>query len=604
MNLSCLINFKVPTSRASIEREWKNCLKMRLMDASEAECESIWRANNASIRHANLQITQEEKVMSVFYCQHANLFDEKDLFKRRGSLSSTSSLTALVKKVWINTLRFFSLNHHLKEIENRSFFDIARSLRRLVKWTPIISFLLVNSYTINFLTQTFAVTTLAAQAIIVAASVSFCFISIFLIHKYAERSLHQSLGDAKIGGIQVQNLVHIIKERGCISEIGREEDLHALAQALTPEGACVALLGDTGWGKTELISLLANRIALQKAPGLKDKAIFLVNAANLNSNFIEAFKRHIRSRENEVILCIDEAHGIFSKGISDLLKNAWVGATPPRLLFITTNDMYQEYFNKECDGSWSSRLAARIAIEPLQEEALKIILFNRLCSKMPWCDLKPEIITPFALLAKSLSLRETITLLDLFAIDFQAFQHKPNQLHNLRQQAQARKLQFEEAIFGKSIQELDNFQKLQELTKEYESAKQALETEQKRFEDLRTRVQRLCVLASIEKRWQALTKAYWQAHSRSLDDCDYNILLANTYWAQQCFNKLKQKLQSQEIKSPTLEDISNWIQRRQIPLERSLRRGKPKIPPLSAQEKVRFPLDSNRSISPPGLAST
>ncbi|HZO73617.1 MAG TPA: AAA family ATPase [Ktedonobacteraceae bacterium] len=169
--------------------------------------------------------------------------------------------------------------------------------------------------------------------------------------------------------------------------IGREKEIRLLMQTLMlKDRNNPILIGDSGVGKTTIVSGLAQRIIEGKVPPeLRDKRLIELSASSLvagtkyRGEFEERLLKVLEEAENSgnIILFIDEMHLLIGTGraadgsidAAGILKPALAGGRL-RCIGATTP---QEYRTIEKDAAMERRLRPVMIEEPSSEEALKIL---------------------------------------------------------------------------------------------------------------------------------------------------------------------------------------------------------------------------------------
>lgn len=168
--------------------------------------------------------------------------------------------------------------------------------------------------------------------------------------------------------------------------IGRENEIRLLMEILCKKSKSNAMLvGPPGVGKTALVNGLAQLIAEDKAPVLKNSKIYSVDIGSMvagtgvRGEFEERLKTVIKEAENQpgTILFIDEIHTVLSAGKTDgaldaanMLKPA-LASGAIKMIGSTTFDEYRQYIEK--DPAFARRFVKINVSEPTIEDAITML---------------------------------------------------------------------------------------------------------------------------------------------------------------------------------------------------------------------------------------
>ncbi|MDQ2903788.1 MAG: AAA family ATPase [Chloroflexota bacterium] len=201
----------------------------------------------------------------------------------------------------------------------------------------------------------------------------------------------QELGGARGGNSVLERLGRDLTKQASMKQlpplIGREKELRQLMQALMlKDRNNPILIGDSGVGKTTIVSGLAQRMIDGKVPSeLRGKRLIELSASSLvagtkyRGEFEERLLKVLEEAESNgnIILFIDEMHLLIGTGraadgsidAAGILKPALAGGRL-RCIGATTP---QEYRTIEKDAAMERRLRPIIIEEPSPEEALAIL---------------------------------------------------------------------------------------------------------------------------------------------------------------------------------------------------------------------------------------
>ncbi|KCZ79865.1 hypothetical protein H312_02736 [Anncaliia algerae PRA339] len=168
--------------------------------------------------------------------------------------------------------------------------------------------------------------------------------------------------------------------------IGRENEIRLAMEILCKKSKSnVMLVGPPGVGKTALVNGLAQLIAEDKAPVLKNSKIYsvdigsMVAGSGVRGEFEERLKSVIKEAESQpgTILFIDEIHTVLSAGKTDgaldaanMLKPALAGGSI-KMIGSTTFDEYRRYIEK--DPAFARRFVKINVTEPSIEDAVTML---------------------------------------------------------------------------------------------------------------------------------------------------------------------------------------------------------------------------------------
>ena len=146
-------------------------------------------------------------------------------------------------------------------------------------------------------------------------------VALALLNKYHQSQLPLQLSNGFV------NLTRAAEQGQLPPVIGRHAEVEGIVDCLgnlDRNSRKPLLIGQSGVGKTEIVSLLAQEIASGKHTELQGKQIYSINtAALLDSGMVrgghsytrlQVLLREIKGKEDDVILFFDEVHSIFARG--------------------------------------------------------------------------------------------------------------------------------------------------------------------------------------------------------------------------------------------------------------------------------------------------
>ncbi len=184
------------------------------------------------------------------------------------------------------------------------------------------------------------------------------------------------------------SLTQRAKEGSIDPLVGRSRELNRVIQILNrrqKNNPC--LIGEPGVGKTAIAEGLAMKIVEKDVPyKLLDKEVYLLDLTALvaGTQFRGQFESRIRGlieeirRLKNIILMVDEVHGIVSAGDADGAMNAANIMKPAlsrgeiQIIGATTLEEYRKYIEK--DSALERRFQPVMVDEPSFEEAVEVIL--------------------------------------------------------------------------------------------------------------------------------------------------------------------------------------------------------------------------------------
>lgn len=174
------------------------------------------------------------------------------------------------------------------------------------------------------------------------------------------------------------DLTKLAKDELLKPVIGRKKELRQIEIDLSRRDKNnVVLIGEGGVGKSAIIEGLANSIASNDIPSLKNRRILQFNLKELFStvsgNYDRAILRLIEEmkKEKDVILFIDEIHMLgLVKNLTDTLKPV-MARSDFRIIGATTPGEWFQYL--ENDSALVRRFEKVLIDEPSIEDAIKII---------------------------------------------------------------------------------------------------------------------------------------------------------------------------------------------------------------------------------------
>lgn len=172
--------------------------------------------------------------------------------------------------------------------------------------------------------------------------------------------------------------------------VAREQEIEDLIKALSSHQRAI-IVGKTGVGKTELVKLLAQRIASGKVPEfLKDKTLFQLNTAEFADvtgiEKLRTLQSKLLNFENKVILFFDEVHVACkpeNKNLGDFLKTF----SQRYMTIAATTD--EEYQHVSTDGAFSGRFC-KLEVNPSNDEQTATIVFEYFRRLLPNIEISLE----------------------------------------------------------------------------------------------------------------------------------------------------------------------------------------------------------------------
>lgn len=486
----------------------------------------------------------------------------------------------LFTKIWHNTLRLFTRNSMAKEVENRHFFNINEASIKIFDIARSIGFIAINKYTIELIVAAIGISTSLAYIVTIACVVTVIAAAVFFINRYAERVLVKPLDP----GPNFDNLTKRMAESIPMSENGRYAELDKLETALFSPGAEVGITGNKGCGKSELIKLLAQRIAHGNCSNhLKEKQVYYINGADLKSGYLNKLREDIKGREEDVILCIDEAHAIFPS-CSQTLKTFCAGSAKPRIIYVTTELEFIKTFAAEEDGSWLSRINPILELTAINRDDLRTILRDKLQNRLPWIDVSLDLVEPFADIAKE-DLRTAVKYLDFFAAQFlktinssetlsAAIERKANLEARLSEISSTQK--FSEWIGGAAGYEI---------SREISEVEKTIAEERTKLEQRKERQKKYEEIHLLQKKWQSKIYSYSRESQKVSKQEKEKHLFASCLWASEVFESKKRELSHGLTTSINLKEIQDSIENQSASRARIAREGKKQIKGTTARTK-------------------
>lgn len=550
--------YPTPKVEASIKEQkplWKKQFSA-LLD-SHSNLDTLWGKSLRLTQNSRFhpESDQLDHIKSALAYLPRHCANPQSALKSRNH--TTRTLNELVTKIWHNTLRLFTWSYQTKDLEYRHFFSLGDLSIKIIDLTKIVSALVINQYTIDLVCSTLCISTSAAYIATAATVVILFCTTIFFINRYAERVLAKPLKDPTFG--DTVNLTMLMQQSPLLSESGRKRELDELEGALVSPTAEVGIIGEKGCGKSELVKLLAQRIAQNScAPHLKEKQIYCVNGAQVNRSYLERLRETIKGHEEEVILCIDESHGIFKTQADQILKTLGMGGPKPRVIYITTKKYFETTFLAEEDGSWLSRIHPTIEIEPINSRDLHLILLQRFQNHLPWIKISSEIIQPFIEIAQT-DLRKAIKDIDLFAAHFLQKINSSEDLAKLgEEKAEAETKLTNLSLNGNYHVWLTQEESL-ELTSTIRRCNHKITQERKKLFERQNQQKRYQALDLLQKKWQSKTLNYAQNSKLSTNHENEKQLYAACLWAGEVFELKKKNLSEGLITQIKSEEIQDWL---------------------------------------------
>lgn len=168
--------------------------------------------------------------------------------------------------------------------------------------------------------------------------------------------------------------------------IGRVEETRSIIEILAKKKKSNPMLvGPAGVGKTAIVNGLAQLIAKDEAPGLKNYRIYEVDVGGMVANtgvrgeFEDRVRKIIKEAEEtpNIILFIDEIHTVINAGstsgaldFSNILKPS-LAAGKIKIIGATTHDEYRKYL--ESDAAFARRFVKITINEPNVDDSITMI---------------------------------------------------------------------------------------------------------------------------------------------------------------------------------------------------------------------------------------
>ena len=185
-----------------------------------------------------------------------------------------------------------------------------------------------------------------------------------------------------------RDLTNLASQNKLDPVIGRDEEIRRIIQVLCRRTKNnPVLIGEPGVGKTAIVEGLAQRIITDDVPGnLKGRKLLaldmgsLVAGTKFRGEFedrIKALLKEIRSRQDQIILFIDELHTVVGAGAaegsvdaSNMLKPA-LARGELHCIGATTLNEYRKYIEK--DAALERRFQTVLVNEPSVEDTIAIL---------------------------------------------------------------------------------------------------------------------------------------------------------------------------------------------------------------------------------------
>ena len=185
-----------------------------------------------------------------------------------------------------------------------------------------------------------------------------------------------------------RDLTNLASQNKLDPVIGRDEEIRRIIQVLCRRTKNnPVLIGEPGVGKTAIVEGLAQRIITDDVPGnLKGRKLLaldmgsLVAGTKFRGEFedrIKALLKEIRSRQDQIILFIDELHTVVGAGAaegsvdaSNMLKPA-LARGELHCIGATTLNEYRKYIEK--DAALERRFQTVLVSEPSVEDTIAIL---------------------------------------------------------------------------------------------------------------------------------------------------------------------------------------------------------------------------------------
>jgi len=172
--------------------------------------------------------------------------------------------------------------------------------------------------------------------------------------------------------------------------VAREKEIEDLINALSSHERAI-IVGPTGVGKTELVKLLAQRIASDNVPEfLKGKVLFQLNTAEFSGVMgiqkLREIQNALEGYEKQVILFFDEIHVACkpeNKNLGDFLKTF----SQRYMTIAATTD--KEYQHVTTDGAFSGRFS-KVDVTPTNEEQTETVVFEYFRRLLPNVEISSE----------------------------------------------------------------------------------------------------------------------------------------------------------------------------------------------------------------------
>lgn len=210
--------------------------------------------------------------------------------------------------------------------------------------------------------------------------------------KSSERAHNKNVADLSLGDDETRTTTHLDKfgvnltslasngKLGAI--IGRDDEIRNIIRLLSRSTKNnPVVIGEAGVGKTAVIEGLAHRIVKGDVPKtLQNAQLYsldltsLVAGAKMRGEFEERFRgvlEEVRASNGEIILFIDEIHGINAgNGASDVLKPVLARGNL-RIIGATTSDEYRQHI--DIDPALARRFQKVTVTEPSIQDSVAIL---------------------------------------------------------------------------------------------------------------------------------------------------------------------------------------------------------------------------------------